>query len=78
VKLKFRNALSTSYAILEGMEISKKEMQDQGLWNEKTTLEDWSGYAGRNVKIFEQKDSNQPERLNPEDHIEDNLEMICE
>ena len=45
--------INNSLDILEGMEGSKQEMIKQGLWNELTTFEDWSNFAGRNVLLKE-------------------------
>ena len=43
----------SSKAILEGMQMTKKEMQEKGLWNENTTFEDWANYAGSHIQMKE-------------------------
>ena len=43
--------------ILEGMKKSKESMIKDGLWNEDTTFEEWSEYAGRHVLLTEQEES---------------------
>lgn len=47
--------INNSLDIVEGMEGSKQEMIKQGLWNELTTFEDWSNFAGRNVLLTEKE-----------------------
>ena len=44
------------------MKSVKKEMQDKGIFNDETTFEDMSKYAGSHIRI-----TIQPERPNPED-----------
>ncbi len=43
----------SSKAILEGMEGSKQEMIDKGLWRDDITFEEWSSWAGSHVEIKE-------------------------
>lgn len=48
----------TSKILLEGMEGTKQEMIEKGLWNDNITFEEWSTYAGQHVLITERKDDN--------------------
>jgi hypothetical protein len=45
--------LDSSKIIIEGMEISKKEMMEKGVWNDEMTLEEWVKYAASNINIVE-------------------------
>ena len=54
----FTSAMNISNDIIEGMENTKKEMIEKGLWHDKMTLEEWSNYAGKHVKITEEFDIN--------------------
>ncbi len=42
--------------VLEGMKLSKQAMEEEGLWNENTTFEEWAIYAGSHVLITEEID----------------------
>lgn len=51
--MKQRSFIDISRDILEGMESTKQEMIEKGLWHDKITLDEWSDYAGKHVLIKE-------------------------
>jgi hypothetical protein len=53
IKFTSKSAYEISDAIIKGMEGSKKAMEEEGLWNDKTTFEEWAQYAGSHIEIRE-------------------------
>ena len=48
-----RTFADISNDIVRGMDLSKKAMIEEGLWNDTTTFEEWSNYAGSHIRIVE-------------------------